>query len=189
MKLQGERLILASPEATWAALNDAEVLKACIVGCRSFERVADSEYLATIAMRLGPVNASFNGNVKLERIVPPVSCTITFNGNGGIAGFGKGSADVTLSPTQEGTCLSYVAGAQVGGKLAQVGSRIIDSAAAKMADDFFAAFEAKLSPAGALLAEQRGQVPTANRVRRRTYLLWIAASLILTAIIVYLAAG
>jgi carbon monoxide dehydrogenase subunit G len=189
VKLQGERLILASPEATWAALNDAEVLKACIAGCRSFERVADSEYLATIAMRLGPVNASFKGNVKLERIVPPVSCTIMFNGNGGIAGFGKGSADVTLSPIEGGTCLNYVAGAQVGGKLAQVGSRIIEGAAAKMADEFFAAFEAKLSPGGALQAEQRGQVPKVTPVRRGQYLFWIAAALILAAIVAYLAAS
>lgn len=189
MKLQGERLIPAAPEATWVALNDAEILKACIAGCRSFDRVADSEYLATIAMRLGPVNASFNGRVKLERIVPPVSCTITFIGNGGMAGFGKGSADVTLSPTEAGTCLNYVASAQVGGKLAQVGSRLIEGAAAKMADDFFAAFEAQLSPTGAPRAEERGLAATAIQSRLRRNLTWIAAALILAAIIAYLVAS
>lgn len=187
MKLHGERLIPAGPEAIWAALNDAEILKACIAGCRRFDRVADNEYLATIAMRLGPVSTSFNGRVKLERIVPPVSCTITFDGNGGMAGFGKGTADVTLSRTGSGTCLTYVAGAQVGGKLAQVGSRIIEGAAGKMADDFFAAFEAQFSPVRASHDEERGAAATSIQLSLKRNPLWVTAGLVLAAIVIYLA--
>ncbi len=145
MNLQGERLIPATPEATWAALNDPDTLKACINGCESLERIADDEYLATIAMRVGPVNARFKGRLKLQNVVPPSSYTLAFDGQGGAAGFGKGSADVRLSPDPDGTRLGYDAKAQIGGKLAQVGSRLIDSAAAKIADDFFAAFESRLS--------------------------------------------
>ena len=145
MNLQGERLIPATPEATWAALNDPETLKGCINGCESLERTGDDEYLATIAMRVGPVNARFKGRLKLQNVVPPSSYTIAFDGQGGAAGFGKGSADVQLSPDPEGTRLAYNAKAQVGGKLAQVGSRLIDGAAAKIAEDFFAAFESRLS--------------------------------------------
>ncbi|MCO5099740.1 MAG: carbon monoxide dehydrogenase subunit G [Burkholderiaceae bacterium] len=145
MNLQGERLIPATPEATWAALNDPETLAACIAGCESLERVADDEYLATIAMRIGPVNARFKGRLKLQNVVAPSSYTLAFDGQGGAAGFGKGSANVRLSPDPEGTRLGYDAKAQIGGKLAQVGSRLIDGAAAKIADDFFTAFAARLS--------------------------------------------
>ncbi len=145
MNLQGERLIPATPEATWAALNDPETLKACINGCESLERTGDDEYLATIAMRIGPVNARFKGSLKLQNVVPPSSYTIVFDGQGGAAGFGKGSADVQLSRDPGGTRLVYNSKAQIGGKLAQVGSRLIDGAAAKIAEDFFAAFESRLS--------------------------------------------
>lgn len=153
MNLQGERLIPASPETTWSALNDPETLKACIAGCESLERIGDDEYLATVAMRVGPVNARFKGRLKLQNVVPPTSYTIAFDGQGGAAGFGKGSADVRLSPDPDGTRLGYTAKAQVGGKLAQVGSRLIDGAAAKIADDFFAAFESRLSPAAQAVDE------------------------------------
>lgn len=147
MNLQGERIIAAPRETTWAALNDPDTLKACITGCESLERVSDDEYLATVAMRIGPVNARFKGKLKLENVVPPTSYTIAFDGQGGVAGFGKGSADVHLSPDAAGTRLAYAAKAQVGGKLAQVGSRLIDGAAAKIAEDFFTAFEAHVSEA------------------------------------------
>ncbi len=189
MKLQGERLIAAEPEATWAALNDAEVLKACIAGCRSFERVADNEFLATMAMGIGPINASFSGRVRLESIVPPVSCTIAFDGQGGMAGFGKGSADVKLSAQGTGTCLTYVARAQVGGKLAQVGSRLIEGAAAKMADEFFTAFDERLSSARVPEHSTRQPAVPTLRTRLRGNLRWIAAASAVAAIIAYLAAA
>jgi carbon monoxide dehydrogenase subunit G len=189
MNLQGERLIAAAPEATWAALNDPETLKACIAGCETLERVADDEYLATMAMRIGPVNARFKGRLKLENIVPPSSYTIAFDGQGGVAGFGKGSADVKLVPEGAGTRLSYAAKAQVGGKLAQVGSRLIEGAASKITDDFFAAFEARLAPAAekaeaAITAPTAAPMPAAPGAGARW--LWIVVALIAAALIVYL---
>lgn len=144
MDLQGERLIPASPEATWAALNDPDTLKACIAGCESLEKTGEDEYLAAVKMRIGPVNARFKGRLKLENVVAPTSYTLVFDGQGGAAGFGKGSADVHLTPDPAGTKLQYQARAQIGGKLAQVGSRLIDGAAAKIAEDFFTAFEKHL---------------------------------------------
>ena len=146
MELQGERLIPASVDTTWAALNDPEALKACIAGCESLERTGDDAFTALVAVKVGPVSARFKGNLKMTNVQAPNRYTINFDGQGGIAGFGKGSADVVLTP--EGghaqTKLAYAARAQVGGKLAQVGSRLIDAAATKIADDFFKAFEARL---------------------------------------------
>lgn len=195
MNLQGERLIAATPEATWAALNDPETLKACIAGCETLERVSDDEFLATMAMRIGPVNARFKGRLKLENVVPPVSYTIAFDGQGGVAGFGKGSADVRLAPEATGTRLTYAAKAQVGGKLAQVGSRLVEGAAAKITDDFFAAFEARLAPAPAV-AEAAAAVPEglpAERAAgappaagRRRWLVWIVVALLAAALVSYL---
>ncbi|MCD6681576.1 MAG: carbon monoxide dehydrogenase subunit G [Burkholderiaceae bacterium] len=208
MNLQGERLIPATPEATWAALNDPETLKACINGCESLERTGDDEYLATIAMRVGPVNARFKGRLKLQNVVPPSSYTIAFDGQGGAAGFGKGSADVQLSPDPGGTRLAYNAKAQVGGKLAQVGSRLIDGAAAKIAEDFFAAFESRLSATaravdetivneaaagatvgreeagtgGAASIETRRAAPSGSSLR---WLAWIVAIVVVAALIAY----
>ncbi len=149
MDMQGERLIPAAPEATWAALNDPETLKACIAGCESLEKTGEDEYLAAVKMRIGPVNARFKGRLKLENVVPPTSYTLVFDGQGGAAGFGKGSADVQLASDPAGTKLQYQARAQIGGKLAQVGSRLIDGAAAKIAEDFFTAFERHLGGSAA----------------------------------------
>ena len=156
MELKSERLIPASVDATWSALNDPEVLKACITGCESLERTGDDAYTAVVAVKVGPVSARFKGNLKLTDVQPPSSYTIVFDGQGGIAGFGKGSADVALTAEGEQTKLAYVARAQIGGKLAQVGSRLIDAAAAKIANDFFKAFEAHLQAAGAAAAGADG---------------------------------
>src|SRR5664279_4414932 len=154
MELHGERLIPASLEATWAALNDPETLKACIAGCESLERTGDDAYTAAVAMKIGPVSARFKGNLKLTNVDAPNGYTIAFDGQGGVAGFGKGSADVRLAPEGEAaTRLSYDARAQVGGKMAQIGSRLIDAAAGKITDDFFKAFEARLAPAPAAAGE------------------------------------
>ncbi len=194
MNLQGERLIAATPDATWAALNDPETLKACIAGCETLDRVADDEFLATMAMRIGPVNARFKGRLKLQDVVPPVSYTIAFDGQGGVAGFGKGSADVRLAPQATGTRLTYAARAQVGGKLAQVGSRLVEGAAAKITDDFFTAFEARLAPAPtvaeaaapeALPAGRAAGAPASAAARRR-WLIWIVVALLAAALVSYL---
>lgn len=143
MELNGERSIQASVDTTWKALNDPAVLKQCIPGCESLERTADDTFTAALALKIGPVNAKFKGLVRLSDLNPPHSYTLSFEGQGGMAGFGKGTAAVTL--TAEGasqTRLNYTANAKVGGKIAQVGSRLVDATAAKMAEDFFKAFEA-----------------------------------------------
>ena len=147
MELKGERFIAAPVNTTWAALNNPEVLKACIAGCETLERTGDDAFQAVVAVRVGPVSAKFKGNLKMTDVKPPDSYTIHFDGQGGVAGFGKGSADVALAAEGAGTRLSYVARAQVGGKMAQVGSRLIDAAAGKIAEDFFTAFETALNPA------------------------------------------
>jgi carbon monoxide dehydrogenase subunit G len=150
MEMTGEQLIPLPQDRVWAALNDPEVLKACIPGCETIERVSDTEYRVAMTAAVGPVKAKFNGKLSLSDMNPPTSYRIAFEGSGGAAGFGKGGAQVALSPEGAGTRLKYVANAQVGGKLAQVGSRLIDGVARKMADEFFQRFNQKLvGPASA----------------------------------------
>jgi carbon monoxide dehydrogenase subunit G len=183
MELHGERLIPASLEATWAALNDPDTLKACIAGCESLERVGDDAYTAVVAMKIGPVSARFKGNLKMTNVTPPNGYTIAFDGQGGVAGFGKGSADVGLNA--EGvaaTKLVYTARATVGGKMAQIGSRLIDATAAKITEDFFKAFEAILQarqPAaeGVVVAATPLPAPTRSREPAGT-LGWVLAALV-----------
>jgi uncharacterized protein len=130
----------------WAALNDPEVLKNCLPGCESVERTAEDEFKVVVVTSIGPLRARFNGVLRLTEVNAPVSCVMVFEGQGGAVGFGKGSSAVTLSETPEGTALAYNAQAHVGGKLAQVGSRLIESVAKKMTDDFFKAFRKQLAP-------------------------------------------
>jgi carbon monoxide dehydrogenase subunit G len=164
MELNGERTIPASVDATWAALNDPEILKACVAGCESLEKVGDDAFAAVVAMKIGPVSARFKGNLKLTNVEPPTRYTINFDGQGGVAGFGRGSADVALTPIDAAiTKLAYNARATVGGKMAQIGSRLIDATAGKITDDFFKAFEAQLQ---ARLPTAAGAVP-ATRVAAR----------------------
>jgi carbon monoxide dehydrogenase subunit G len=146
MELTGERRLAASRSDTWAALNDPEVLKASIPGCESIERAGDNEYALTVLAALGPVRAKFAGKLFVEDVVPPESYTLRFEGQGGAAGFAKGSSKVMLFDDGGATLLRYTATAQVGGRIAQVGSRLIDSAALRLADDFFANFEKRLLP-------------------------------------------
>lgn len=183
MELTGERLIAAPIETVWAGLNDPEVLKACINGCESLERTGDDAFAALVAVRVGPVSAKFKGNLRMSDVKPPESYTIAFDGQGGVAGFGKGSADVRLAPEGDGTRLSYQARAQVGGKMAQVGSRLIDAAAAKIAEDFFAAFEAKVAPPLAELPAVTLEAASAPGARGSQALWWIAGALVLIAVI------
>ena len=149
MKLQGERTIPANVEQTWTALNDPQTLKACIKGCESIEVTGENQFLAVVAVRIGPVNARFKGKLELTDVVALSSYRINFEGQGGIAGFGKGSAEVKLSDQAQddapATLLAYEANAQVGGKIAQIGSRLVDAAASKIAADFFAAFETHMA--------------------------------------------
>ena len=149
MEMTGEQLIPASQADTWAALNDPEVLKACIPGCESMERTGSDEYTMQMTARVGPVSAKFKGRMTLSNVKPPVSYSIAFEGQGGVAGFAKGGADVSLAAEGHATRLSYKVKANVGGKLAQIGSRLVDAAAAKVAGDFFASFNETLQPKGA----------------------------------------
>ncbi len=144
MQLISHRTVPASVEATWAALNDPETLKACIPGCESVERTSDHEFKLAMTARVGPVSAKFNGRIALSDVVPPSSYRMTFEGQGGAAGFARGEAKVALVAENGGTRIDYSATAQVGGKLAQIGSRLVDAAAAKVADDFFARFADRL---------------------------------------------
>jgi carbon monoxide dehydrogenase subunit G len=137
MDLTGEERIAASRDAVWKALNDTEVLKACIPGCESLEMVSDTELEATVGVKMGPVKARFNGKVELSNLNPPSSYTISGEGKGGVAGFAKGGADVTLIEEGSETVLKYVVNADVGGKIAQLGSRLIASTSKKIATQFF----------------------------------------------------
>jgi uncharacterized protein len=185
MELKGERLIPASIDATWAALNDAETLKACIAGCESLERIGDDAFVAVVAMKIGPVSARFKGNLKLTDVDPPRGYTIHFDGQGGVAGFGKGSADVALTPeSAAATRLAYLARATVGGKMAQIGSRLIDATAAKITDDFFKAFEAQLQarvPATATAVAAQASAPRARIREPAGPLGWALAAIVALA--------
>jgi carbon monoxide dehydrogenase subunit G len=148
MEMKGEQLIPASQQATWEALNDPAVLKACVPGCESITPAGENVYEVLMVARVGPVSAKFKGKLTLSDINPPQSYSISFEGQGGAAGFAKGGAQVRLSTEGENTKLSYDVKANVGGKLAQIGSRLVDAAARKVADDFFKNFNGKMaSPA------------------------------------------
>lgn len=144
MEMTGEYRIPAPRKTVWAALNDPAVLQACIPGCESLERGAENEFKATVRAKVGPVSARFSGKVTLSDFDPPKSYRISGEGQGGAAGFAKGGAVVKLEEDGAGTILRYTADAQVGGKLAQIGSRLIDGTAKKLADEFFEAFAAKV---------------------------------------------
>jgi carbon monoxide dehydrogenase subunit G len=146
MKMTGEEIIAAPRQVVWDALNDPDVLKQCITGCEEIKKKSDTELEAKVTAKVGPVKASFVGAVKLSKLNPPRSYVISGEGKGGVAGFAKGGATVQLSDTADGhTKLSYDVDAQVGGKLAQIGSRLIDSTAKKMATDFFKKFNKVVS--------------------------------------------
>ena len=140
MDMNGEALIAAPRERVYEALNDPEILKLSIPGCEEIEKVSDTELSAKVVAKVGPVKAKFNGHVTLSDLNPPESYTITGEGKGGAAGFAKGSAKVNLKPDGAATIMRYEVKAQVGGKLAQLGGRLIDGTAKKMADQFFANF-------------------------------------------------
>jgi len=146
MNLTGSRTINANIETVWAGLLDAEVLKACVPGCTEMSGSPDDGFEATVVQKVGPVKATFKGAVQLSDLIPHKSLTIAGEGKGGPAGFAKGGADVTLEETANGTVLNYNVEAKVGGKLAQLGSRIIDGFAKKMADQFFANFQDAVEP-------------------------------------------
>jgi carbon monoxide dehydrogenase subunit G len=141
MDMQGSRHLAVTQQQAWDALNDPEVLKTCIPGCDKVEATGENQYAISMAVKIGPVGARFNGKILLSDIVAPESYKINFEGQGGPAGFGKGSAAVNLAPAADGCDLTYTAQAQVGGKIAQVGQRLVDGVARSMAEDFFKRFD------------------------------------------------
>jgi uncharacterized protein len=181
MDMTGEQLIFLPQQRVWEALNDPGILKACIPGCESIEKVSDTEYKVLLTAAIGPVKAKFNGKLLLADLNPPHSYSIAFEGTGGAAGFGKGIAQVSLLPEDNGTLLTYKATASVGGKLAQIGSRLIDGVAKKMSDDFFAKFNATVAPAPGPAAgatgEARRGVPTWA---------WVASAIVVLLILLIL---
>jgi carbon monoxide dehydrogenase subunit G len=146
MEMQGSRHLAVTQQQAWDALNDPEVLKVCIPGCDKVEATGEDQYVVGVAVRIGPVAARFNGKIVLSNVQAPNSYTLAFDGQGGPAGFGKGTAQVALSPPTEGAgCeLGYQVTAQVGGKIAQVGQRLVDGVAKAMAEDFFKRFDEEM---------------------------------------------
>ena len=186
MEMKGSRVVPTDVDATWRALNDPEVLRACIPGCESIDRVSDTEYRLAMTARVGPVSAKFTGRLLLADIVAPRSYTLKFEGQGGAAGFANGMAKVELSPVDRDTRIDYAVSAQVGGKLAQIGSRLIDGAAAKVADDFFARFVERAGGAAPPPAETAGAPPPELAAAlRTTRIRLLLAALIVAAIAIY----
>lgn len=148
MEMLGNRRLGVTQQQAWDALNDPETLKKCIPGCDKFERTGDNQYSVALALKIGPVSAKFNGKVSLSDIVAPDGYKLAFEGQGGVAGFAKGSSSVSLRPVDgaadAGCELDYTVQAQVGGKIAQLGQRLIDGAAKSTADDFFKRFDAEM---------------------------------------------
>jgi carbon monoxide dehydrogenase subunit G len=145
MIIEGEERIEAPVQTVWEALNDPEILRECIPGCESLDKKSDTEMSAVVSLKIGPIKARFNGEVQLINLNPPHSYTIQGEGKGGIAGFAKGGADVSLKEDGGATILTYAAKADVGGKMAQLGSRLITSTSKKLAGEFFSNFNAKVS--------------------------------------------
>ena len=153
MQFKGRYLIPAPPEQVWAALNDPGVLRQCIPGCERIEKLDPTHFAATATLKVGPVKATFKANIALENLDPPRRCTLKGEGQGGVAGFARGSAEVLLERGEGGTTLNYTADAAIGGKLAQIGQRLIDGAAKQIADDFFVRFREAVSAMPAPTAE------------------------------------
>lgn len=160
MDMNGSQRIEASREAVYAALNDVEVLRQCIPGCETIEKTSENEMTAKVTLKIGPVKASFTGKVTLSDFDPPNGYTISGEGSGGAAGFAKGGAKVSLEADGDATILNYTVDAQIGGKLAQLGGRLIDATAKKLAGDFFEKFGSIVapSPEGAEPAKKKGLI-------------------------------
>ncbi len=192
MEMSGEQRIPLPQRRVWEALNDPEILKACIPGCESIDRVSENEYKVAMTAAIGPVKAKFSGKLVLADMNPPNSYSLAFEGSGGGAGFGKGNAQVSLAPEGSGTLLTYKATASVGGKLAQIGSRLIDGVAKKMADDFFARFNKTVAPAAESAVEsgavQAAPVPSSTRTKFSLPVwAWIGGGVLILLAVLYLA--
>lgn len=180
MEMTSTRTVPAPVQTVWAALNNPEMLKGCIPGCEAIEPDGENSFRIALAAKVGPVAAKFAGRLQLADVDPPRGYTLSFDGQGGAAGFAKGEAKVSLAPAENGTAtaLSYTVKAQVGGKIAQLGSRLVDGAAQKLADDFFGRFSDAV-------AVEMGVAPAVQAAPERGWVRWVAIALIV-GIIVYL---
>jgi carbon monoxide dehydrogenase subunit G len=166
MEFKGRYLIPAPAEKVWAALNNPDVLRQCIPGCDRMEKTDPTHFSASATLKIGPVKANFRANIALEDLDPPRHCRLKGEGQGGVAGFARGEAEVDLTPGEGGTTLSYAAQANIGGKLAQIGQRLIDGAAKQIADDFFVRFREAIAalpesePVAAIVAAAPARTPT-----------------------------
>jgi uncharacterized protein len=194
MDMQGSRHLAVTQQQAWDALNDPEVLKTCIPGCDKVEPTGENQYAIGMAVKIGPVSARFAGKINLVDVMPPNSYTLSFEGQGGAAGFGKGTAKVNLAPAAEGAgCeLAYTAHAQVGGKIAQVGQRLVDGVARSMAEDFFRRFDEEMqrrypqaSAAEAALPPQ--EAAAAAPARRMPLWVWAAFAVVVVVALLLLA--
>jgi carbon monoxide dehydrogenase subunit G len=178
VEIRGEYQIGSARETVWEALNDPEVLKRCIPGCESLEKESDTDFKAKVTVAIGPVKAKFNTRISLQDLIPPESYTLTGESKAGAAGFGRGAAKVKLVEYDGGTLLSYEADFKVGGKLAQVGSRLVLGATRKVADEFFGAFSSELDP-DAVKIDDRSAAAASSR--SRAWLVATVAALLLLA--------
>ncbi len=200
MKMSGTRQLPAPQAEVWAKLNDAEVLKRCIPGCQSLEKVSDTELKATVGLKIGPVNAKFNGDVTLSDMNPPNSYRISGSGKGGAAGSASGGADVKLAAADGGTELTYDVDAKVSGKIAQLGARLIDATAASLANKFFDNLSNEFGPAEGATVAPAAAAPAAAGETKTTpspsnptakgggssYIWWIIGAAIAAGVVWYL---
>ena len=204
MEFSGRYAIPAPPERVWEGLNDPQILKTCIPGCEQIEKTTPTDFLATARLKIGPVSATFKGKVALSELDPPHRCVLSGEGQGGVAGFAKGDAEVLLAPDGAGTLLTYKAKANVGGKLAQIGQRLIDGAAKQIADDFFGRFSKAVSmpaadmsdeteresdaPAPAAPVSVRAQLQAVEQKRRDGLApeIWVVGLVVIVAILLVL---
>lgn len=188
MEMEGSRALAITQAQAWEALNNPEVLKASIPGCDKVEATGENRYAVGVAVKVGPLAARFAGKIVLADVHPPESYTLSFDGQGGAAGFGKGQAKVKLTPQGTGCELNYSATAQVGGKMAQVGQRLIDSVARSMAEDFFKRFDQEMQRrypqayADAAAARPAGE-PVATAGLRIPVWVWVAGAVLLVALV------
>jgi carbon monoxide dehydrogenase subunit G len=185
MEMTGEQIIPAAQADVWRGLNDPEILKACISGCESIEKLSGTEYAIVTTAAIGPVKARFKGKLSLADLDPPNSYSLSFDGQGGAAGFAKGSAKVSLAAEDSGTRLSYTVKAQIGGKLAQIGSRLIDGVAKKLADDFFTAFNQNIGGPTRAAAAAAETAPSAETAPGAAPLWWVVATIAAMFLLAY----
>ncbi len=187
MEMNGDQLIPIAQADVWRGLNDPEVLKSCIAGCEAVEKTAENEYRIALTASVGPVKAKFSGKLSLLDLDPPNSYSIAFEGSGGAAGFAKGGATVKLTTEGVSTRLNYTAKANIGGKLAQIGSRLVDGVAQKMANDFFVKFNNVMGQSSG--AAPVAQVTSTELVEEPFNPIWIVGGTIAVMLIIWWAMG